>query len=251
MGLLHARLAKYDLPQKMMEKGIYPYFRQITSKQGTEVTMDGHQIMMFGSKGYTPSICVNGTDTPLVRVRPDEGFENGMGTAELTVHEGDSLKVTITNSSRLGALRISKTVAGSFGDRFAKFPFRIELTQLQGGTVKPLTDTELIVIKKNGEVIGDEFADGVLEIELGHGDVLLIEGIYDGVYYSVSETDHGYYEVSVSGLSEGTIRRRHYPDRHVGIRCPCCRALPCRVGRSSADNGCQEAQKGKRLGRRT
>ena len=49
MGLLHARLAKYDLPQKMMEKGIYPYFRQITSKQGTEVTMDGHQIMMFGS----------------------------------------------------------------------------------------------------------------------------------------------------------------------------------------------------------
>ena len=34
----------------------------------------------------------------------------------------------------------------------------------------------------------------------------MIEGIYDGVYYSVSETDHGYYEVSVSGLSEGTIR---------------------------------------------
>ena len=53
MGLLHARLAKYDLPQKMMEKGIYPYFRQITSKQGTEVTMDGHQIMMFGSNAYT------------------------------------------------------------------------------------------------------------------------------------------------------------------------------------------------------
>ena len=53
MGLLHARLAKYDLPQKMMEKGIYPYFRQITSKQGTEVTMDGHKIMMFGSNAYT------------------------------------------------------------------------------------------------------------------------------------------------------------------------------------------------------
>ena len=53
MGLLHARLAKYDLPQKMMEKDIYPYFRQITSKQGTEVTMDGHKIMMFGSNAYT------------------------------------------------------------------------------------------------------------------------------------------------------------------------------------------------------
>lgn len=53
MSLLHARLAKYDLPQKMMEKGIYPYFRPITSKQGTEVTMDGHQILMFGSNAYT------------------------------------------------------------------------------------------------------------------------------------------------------------------------------------------------------
>ena len=53
MGLLHARLAKYDLPQKMMEKGIYPYFRQIVSKQGTEVEMDGHNILMFGSNAYT------------------------------------------------------------------------------------------------------------------------------------------------------------------------------------------------------
>ena len=53
MDLLHQRLAQYTLPQQMMEKGIYPYFRQITSKQGTEVTMDGHKIMMFGSNAYT------------------------------------------------------------------------------------------------------------------------------------------------------------------------------------------------------
>ena len=53
MGLLHARLAKYDLPQKMMEKGIYPYFREIESKQGTEVEMQGHQVLMFGSNAYT------------------------------------------------------------------------------------------------------------------------------------------------------------------------------------------------------
>ncbi|MBP5637096.1 MAG: aminotransferase class I/II-fold pyridoxal phosphate-dependent enzyme [Bacteroidales bacterium] len=53
MGLLHARLAKYDLPQKMMEKGIYPYFRQIVSKQATEVEMDGHSVLMFGSNAYT------------------------------------------------------------------------------------------------------------------------------------------------------------------------------------------------------
>ena len=53
MGLLHARLAKYDLPQKMMEKGIYPYFREIESKQGTEVEMQGQQVLMFGSNAYT------------------------------------------------------------------------------------------------------------------------------------------------------------------------------------------------------
>ena len=53
MGLLHARLAKYDLPQKMMEKGIYPYFREIESKQGTEVEMEGQKVLMFGSNAYT------------------------------------------------------------------------------------------------------------------------------------------------------------------------------------------------------
>ena len=53
MGLLHARLAKYDLPQKMMEKGVYPYFREIQSKQGTEVEMEGHKVLMFGSNAYT------------------------------------------------------------------------------------------------------------------------------------------------------------------------------------------------------
>jgi 8-amino-7-oxononanoate synthase len=53
MGLLHARLAKYDLPQKMIEKGVYPYFRAIKSKQGTEVEMDGHNVLMFGSNAYT------------------------------------------------------------------------------------------------------------------------------------------------------------------------------------------------------
>ena len=53
MGLLHARLAKYDLPQKMIEKGVYPYFRAIKSKQGTEVEMEGHKVLMFGSNAYT------------------------------------------------------------------------------------------------------------------------------------------------------------------------------------------------------
>ena len=36
-----------------MAKGIYPYFRSITGKQGTEVEMGGHKVLMFGSNAYT------------------------------------------------------------------------------------------------------------------------------------------------------------------------------------------------------
>jgi 8-amino-7-oxononanoate synthase len=36
-----------------MEKGAYPYFREIDGKQGTEVEMGGHKVLMFGSNAYT------------------------------------------------------------------------------------------------------------------------------------------------------------------------------------------------------
>ena len=41
------------MPQKFMEMGVYPYFREITGKQGTEVEMGGHKVLMFGSNAYT------------------------------------------------------------------------------------------------------------------------------------------------------------------------------------------------------
>lgn len=53
MGQLQERYKAYREPQKYMAKGIYPYFRAITSKQGTEVEMDGHKVLMFGSNAYT------------------------------------------------------------------------------------------------------------------------------------------------------------------------------------------------------
>lgn len=54
MGQLTERYKSYRVPQKYMEAGIYPYFREITSKQGPEVTdVDGHKILMFGSNAYT------------------------------------------------------------------------------------------------------------------------------------------------------------------------------------------------------
>jgi 8-amino-7-oxononanoate synthase len=53
MGLLQDRLAQFTLPQELMEKGAYPYFREIDGKQGTEVEMGGHKVLMFGSNAYT------------------------------------------------------------------------------------------------------------------------------------------------------------------------------------------------------
>ncbi|MBR1652811.1 MAG: pyridoxal phosphate-dependent aminotransferase family protein [Alloprevotella sp.] len=53
MDVLHDRLAKYTIPQEFMAKGIYPYFREIEGKQGTEVEMGGHKVLMFASNAYT------------------------------------------------------------------------------------------------------------------------------------------------------------------------------------------------------
>ena len=53
MGQLQERYENYREPQKYMAAGVYPYFRAITSKQGPEVEMDGHKVLMFGSNAYT------------------------------------------------------------------------------------------------------------------------------------------------------------------------------------------------------
>lgn len=53
MGQLQERYKNYREPQKYMAAGVYPYFRAITSKQGPEVEMDGHKVLMFGSNAYT------------------------------------------------------------------------------------------------------------------------------------------------------------------------------------------------------
>lgn len=53
MGQLQERYKNYRVPQKFMEADVYPYFREITSKQGTEVEMGGHNVLMFGSNAYT------------------------------------------------------------------------------------------------------------------------------------------------------------------------------------------------------
>ena len=56
MGLLQEKLSQhpfYSLSKEIKEKGIYPYFREIEGKQGTEVEMGGKHVLMFGSNAYT------------------------------------------------------------------------------------------------------------------------------------------------------------------------------------------------------
>ena len=52
MRILKEKLSGYDAPQKAMENGIYPYFREIESDQDTEVIIDGKKVLMFGSNSY-------------------------------------------------------------------------------------------------------------------------------------------------------------------------------------------------------
>ena len=52
MKLLQQKLAKYDIPQKAQQMGIYPYFRMIESDQDTEVIISGKKVLMFGSNAY-------------------------------------------------------------------------------------------------------------------------------------------------------------------------------------------------------
>jgi 8-amino-7-oxononanoate synthase len=49
---LQLNLSKYDAPQKAMQAGIYPYFREIESDQDTVVTINGQKVLMFGSNSY-------------------------------------------------------------------------------------------------------------------------------------------------------------------------------------------------------
>ncbi len=52
MRILKEKLSKYDAPQKAMQAGIYPYFREIESEQDTEVVINGNKVLMFGSNSY-------------------------------------------------------------------------------------------------------------------------------------------------------------------------------------------------------
>ncbi len=52
MGILRDKFSLYDAPQKVIEAGMYPYFREIESDQDTVVYINGKPVLMFGSNSY-------------------------------------------------------------------------------------------------------------------------------------------------------------------------------------------------------
>lgn len=52
MGLLQDKLSLFTTPQELKAKGIFPYFRAISSEQDSEVIIDGKKVLMFGSNSY-------------------------------------------------------------------------------------------------------------------------------------------------------------------------------------------------------
>ena len=76
MGQLQDKYKSYREPQKFMDAGVYPYFREITSKQGTEVTdIDGKELAAF-----------EGKDEALVF---STGFSVNAGVLSVVVGRGD------------------------------------------------------------------------------------------------------------------------------------------------------------------
>lgn len=52
MSILRQKMRAYDIPQKVADLGLYPFFRTIESEQDTVVTIGGKQVLMFGSNSY-------------------------------------------------------------------------------------------------------------------------------------------------------------------------------------------------------
>jgi len=50
--MLKERMKAYDVPQRVEQMGVYPFFRTIESEQDTVVKINGKDVMMFGSNSY-------------------------------------------------------------------------------------------------------------------------------------------------------------------------------------------------------
>lgn len=57
MGILKEKFAPYNVAKKLIDAGVYPYFREIASDQDTVVEIGGKNVLMFGSNSYLGLTC--------------------------------------------------------------------------------------------------------------------------------------------------------------------------------------------------
>jgi len=50
--MLKEKMKYFDAPQKLEKEGLYPFFRTIESEQDTVVSINGNDVLMFGSNSY-------------------------------------------------------------------------------------------------------------------------------------------------------------------------------------------------------
>ena len=90
------KVAAFDAARKVMEAGIYPYFRPIDSDQGASVMMNGKETLMLGSNNY-----LGLTNHPRVKKAAQEAVEQyGTGCAGSRFLNG-TLSVHIECEERL------------------------------------------------------------------------------------------------------------------------------------------------------
>ena len=83
-----------------MEAGVYPYFREITSKQGPVVTMGGHKVLMFGSNAYTG---LTGDDR-VIEAAKKALYTGHIGDGKIFVYSLDNVIKVRTGDEGLDAL---------------------------------------------------------------------------------------------------------------------------------------------------
>jgi 8-amino-7-oxononanoate synthase len=121
---LQLKFSKYDAPQKAIQAGIYPYFREIESDQDTVVTIKGRKILMFGSNSY-----LGLTNHPKIKEAAKQAIEKyGTGCAGSRFLNG-TLDIHIKLEERLADL-VGKEKALCYSTGF----------QVNLGVVSVLTD---------------------------------------------------------------------------------------------------------------
>lgn len=112
MGLLKDKLSGYDVPQKIMQAGIYPYFREIESDQDTVVQIKGKKVLMFGSNSY-----LGLTNHPKIKEAAKDAIDKyGTGCAGSRFLNG-TLDIHIELENKLARL-VNKEVALCYSTGF-------------------------------------------------------------------------------------------------------------------------------------